>query len=197
MEYTTVTSLRYADASETVINCMVVFPHLGSTPVPFSASENDCTDYGAEIYTRARAGDFGAISSHDLASIKANAIARINEEAESARLRYITQGDGQTMTYRQKLDEARLILLDSASVTEANGMDSATLQATYPMIWASIPSDGATPEAVATTVQTLSLAWAQIGAQIEKKRRDAVVAITGAANAADVSAAATVDWSVS
>lgn len=131
-----------------------------------------------------------------LESVKANAVASVNRAAEETRLRYITPGDGQALTYKQKVDEARLILLDANSTAAANAMDSATLKATYPMIWSSIPSDGATPEAVATLVHGMALAWAQTGALIEKMRRDALSAIEAATTADGVAAAASVDWSV-
>lgn len=125
---------------------------------------------------------------------KSIACEAVNSAAEAQRLRYITSGIGQSMTYSQKLDEARMILVDDAATTAADAMTPDELKATYPMIWASIPADGKTASVVAASVHGKALAWAQIGAQIEKKRRDALDAIAAAATPEQVAAAATVEW---
>lgn len=130
-----------------------------------------------------------------IAAARTAASSKVNTDAEAARLQYITPGAGQAMTYDQKLQEARLILVDSGSQVAADAMDSATLLATYPMIWASIPADGTTPSAVAAAVHATALAWAQVGAQIEKKRRAALTAVSEATTLDAVEAAAVVDWS--
>lgn len=128
--------------------------------------------------------------------IKAFLKARVNAEAESVRLKYITPGSGQAMTYSEKLAEARLILISQQTADAANAMDAATLQATYPMIAACVGVDGATPSTVATTVAGKWAAWAQVGAMIEKKRRAAGAAIEAATTVDAVMAAASVDWTV-
>lgn len=131
-----------------------------------------------------------------LSHAKTAAKDRIDADAEATRLKYITTGSGQAMTYNEKLAEARLILVSQASQDAANAMDSVTLQATYPMIAACIGIDGATASAVATTVQASWAAWAQIGGKIEKKRRDAKAAIGAATTVEAVTAAANVDWTI-
>lgn len=131
-----------------------------------------------------------------LVSVQASAMTQIDMQAEAMRLRYITAGSGQAMTYNEKLAEARLILVSQATQDAANAMDTATLQATYPMIAACIGIDGATASAVATTVQASWAAWAQIGGKIEKKRRDAKAAIGAATTVEAVTAAANVDWTI-
>lgn len=113
----------------------------------------------------------------DLATAKARARTAINAAAENERLKYLTPGDGQSLTYGKKLDEARLILLDAAAADALNG---AALKAAFPMIWASIPSDGATASAVAAVVQAKALQWAQIGADIEKTRNQRLDSIDAA-----------------
>lgn len=133
-------------------------------------------------------------SGQDLSEQKAAATTKVNADAEAQRLHYLTPGIGQSMTYQQKLDEARMILVDDAATTAADAMTPDELKATYPMIWASIPADGKTASVVAASVHGKALAWAQIGAQIEKKRRDALDAIAAAATPEQVAAAAAVEW---
>lgn len=125
---------------------------------------------------------------------KIQAKAAIDAEAEQKRLIYITSGSGQAMTYDAKQTEAREILFDSSSIAAADAMDSATLKSTYPMIWASIPSDGDTASAVATVIQGRALAWATIGAEIEKARLDAKAAVDAAVTSEQVAAARVVSW---
>lgn len=62
MKYTTVTDLKYANASGSMINCQVNFENLGATP--FTASANDL-GHSAEIYSRATSGEFGVIQAYD------------------------------------------------------------------------------------------------------------------------------------
>lgn len=62
MNYTTVTNLRWADAQNTFLNCTVTFDAIGA--VPFTASASDSTDHAQEIFSRAVAGDFGAITAY-------------------------------------------------------------------------------------------------------------------------------------
>lgn len=131
-----------------------------------------------------------------IGALKASALQSVDAAAEAERLKYITGGVGQALTYNEKLAEARLILISQQSQDAANAMDAATMQATYPMIAACIGVDGATAVAVATTVQASWAAWAQIGAKIEKKRRDAKAAIASAATVDAVTAAANVDWTI-
>lgn len=142
----------------------------------FQPNYLDCaTD--AEITAHGIVAAVASAVTVDLATAKGRARTAINSAAENERLKYLTPGDGQFLTYSKKLDEARLILLDAAA---ADALDSAALKAAFPMIWASIPSDGATASAVAAVVQAKALQWAQIGADIEKKRNTLLDAIDAA-----------------
>ncbi len=60
MTYSTIENLIYANAEKTIINCTVTFEGIGT--VPFTASPNDPENYGKEIYTKAKAGDFGVVA---------------------------------------------------------------------------------------------------------------------------------------
>ena len=51
----------YGDASNSVINLVVKFVEM-QHEIPFTASPNDVTDYGPDLYYRALAGEYGSIS---------------------------------------------------------------------------------------------------------------------------------------
>lgn len=62
MEYTSVKTPVWLDATHKMISVEVVFPHLGETPVKFNASPDDVMDYGRQIYAEIIAGTYGAIA---------------------------------------------------------------------------------------------------------------------------------------
>ncbi len=94
-----------------------------------------------------------------LAQLKEQRKAAIDAEAERQRLRWITPGSGQAMTYSRKVDQAKAVL----AATNPQPED-------YPMLAASIGIDGADIVAVAATVIAMDDAWEQIGAAIEMAR---------------------------
>jgi hypothetical protein len=60
MEFTSVVHPTWADRDHTVINVLVSFGGLGE--VPFTASAQDTTPHGQEIWARAIAGEFGEVA---------------------------------------------------------------------------------------------------------------------------------------
>lgn len=104
-----------------------------------------------------------------LAAAKADRRARIDREAEAERLKYITGGAGQAMTYQRKLEEARA----AAAEQEPDAED-------YPLLAASVGIDGATVAAVAQVVIQMDAAWTVVGAAIEAARLGAKKAIDDA-----------------
>jgi hypothetical protein len=62
MEYSTVTSPRWVNAAQTVIECVVTFAQHGEAP--FAACAADTTAHGREIFERLVAGDFGPIQGY-------------------------------------------------------------------------------------------------------------------------------------
>ncbi|SHI80581.1 hypothetical protein SAMN02745911_1226 [Aureimonas altamirensis DSM 21988] len=83
----------------------------------------------------------------------------IDDRAEAERLRWITPGAGQAMTYARKVEEAKAV----QSATSPKAAD-------YPMLAASIGLDGKTIKEVADTILEMDAAWATVGAAIEKRR---------------------------
>ena len=94
-----------------------------------------------------------------LDALKAGLKAAIDAQAERERLKYITPGAGQAMTYSRKVEQAKTVL--AASDPQP---------ADYPMLAASIGIDGADIVAVANTVVAMDAAWETIGAAIEAAR---------------------------
>lgn len=62
MKYSTVTNLKFIDKEQKHIGCTVNFVGLGE--IPFTASSEDTTKHGIEIYNRAINGEFGSIEQY-------------------------------------------------------------------------------------------------------------------------------------
>ncbi|WP_417436615.1 hypothetical protein [Hoeflea sp.] len=110
-----------------------------------------------------------------LADIKFRLKSLVDQAAESERLKYITAGAGQAMTYQQKTAEARAFLDDVSPVP-----------GDYPLLSAEVGITAATIADVANTVLAAFEQWQVIGAAIEAARLGTKMAI----NAADTAAAA-------
>lgn len=115
--------------------------------------------------------------------VKRDTKADIDEAAERARLKYITPGAGQAMTYAEKAAQARQCLA-AADPQEAD----------YPLLAAEIGITAASLVDVAAVVVAAHSAWIEIGAAIEGIRLQAKAAVDVAEDAAAVHAAADVGW---
>lgn len=118
-----------------------------------------------------------------LAAFKISLCRQIDTAAEAERLKYITPGAGQAMTYQAKAEEARRYTLDPAD------------PAGFPLLSAEVGVTGATLAEVAQVVGDAYAAWLMIGAAIEAVRLAAKAAVNAAADHAGAQAAATaVAW---
>jgi hypothetical protein len=104
----------------------------------------------------------------------------IDAQAEAERLKYITAGYGQAMTYMAKNAEALGYLANNAYPT--------------PFLTAEAAATGTTVAALALVVRDAAIAWQAAGAQIEALRMGAKAAIAAATDFVEIAAAATVDW---
>jgi len=119
-----------------------------------------------------------------LAVVKAGLKARIDADAEAERLKYITAGAGQALTYMQKSDEARRYLAGDSPA----GSD-------YPLLSAEIGITADDLHGVAVVVSGAYSQWQQIGAAIEAVRLGAKAAVEVATDADGAQAAyAAVAW---
>lgn len=95
----------------------------------------------------------------DLADIKSALKAQVDAIAETERLKYITSGNGQAMTYQQKVQEAQ----DFAAADDPD-------PASFPILSAEIGITGPSLADVAETILSAYQQWKQIGASIEAVR---------------------------
>ena len=64
MNYSNVSSVQWANAEHTAINCMVNFDDLREELVPFTAVAQGDYPHSHEIFARCVAGDFGVIAEY-------------------------------------------------------------------------------------------------------------------------------------
>lgn len=115
--------------------------------------------------------------SETLTDLKEDLKAAIDVQAERERLRYITPGAGQAMTYQAKAEEARLLVIDTA-------IDPAA----YPLLSAEVGITADTLEEVGAVVLASYRAWQVVGGAIEAARLGAKRLIDLAETEADVRA---------
>lgn len=129
-------------------------------------------DYVEDRYPGATWQELDAVGQLD--ALKNSLKAAVDEAAEAERLKYITPGAGQAMTYQRKVEEGRRVIATVAASDEIDAAD-------YPLLSASVGIDGNTLADVAQLVIQMDAAWAQVGAAIEAVRLGAKKAI-GEAN---------------
>lgn len=110
-----------------------------------------------------------------LTAVKTALKQQVDVSAEAQRLKYITPGAGQAMTYQRKLEQAR-----------AASAEQSPKPADYPLLAASVDIDGADIAAVAAVVIGMDAQWEIVGSAIERVRLGAKKSID---EAADVTAA--------
>ncbi len=119
-----------------------------------------------------------ANDSPDLPSVKTALKASVDAQAETERLKYITAGAGQALTYMQKSDEARRYL----AASEPNDND-------YPLLAAEVGITATDMGGVATVILAAFSHWQQIGAAIEAARLGGKAAIESSETAPNAQAA--------
>jgi hypothetical protein len=118
-----------------------------------------------------------------LAAVKESLKSIIDVGAEAERLKYITPGAGQAMTYQQKADEAARYL--AASAPKASD---------YPLLSAEAGITAADIAGVAQVVSAAFAQWQAIGGAIEAVRLGAKKSIDDASTIDAANAAARVTW---
>lgn len=117
----------------------------------------------------------------DLDVIRADAIRRIDEDAERTRCLFLTPGAGQALTYQRKEAEANAYAADG---TEG------------PFLTAEAAARGITIAELAAEIRSQVDAWVLIGAEIEGRRMGAKAAVAAAPSVPAITAAADIDWSI-
>jgi len=122
----------------------------------------------------------GFVDHEGLEDMRGRLLASLDDQAEATRLKYITNGSGQSMTYQYKVAEAAAWTADN--------------EASVPFLSAEADARGMTIADLVSEVQTNAAAWTLIGSKIEAARMGAKTAVRNASTAAEMIAAATVDW---
>lgn len=146
------------------------------TPWPKNADGKETDEALAEVL----AGYGLRMFPQTLAETKEALKARVDAAAENERLKYITAGVGQSMTYQTKFEQA----VDYSKKYAAHIADPKNVtppdENEYPLLQASIGIDGSSMIEVAETVTYAFAIWEKIGAAIEGIRLKAKAAIADA-----------------
>lgn len=118
-----------------------------------------------------------------LEGLQAELRAQVDSAAERERLKYITPGAGQAMTYQEKF--AEVVRYEA---------DPNPLKENYPMMTAEIGVTGGSLTAVAQAIRAAYDQWKQIGTAIEVVRLTAKAGIDKATTEKAAQAAANVTW---
>ena len=122
-----------------------------------------------------------------LPTLKDQLSKRVDEDAERVRLRYITPGVGQSMTYLEKHNQA--IAVEALGETAANALSEQDRAAQFPTLAASVGIEAPTLWACAQLVILKYEAWAALSHVIERTRLLGKKSISDASDAAAAQAA--------
>lgn len=161
------------------------------TPWPKNADDEETDEALAEVL----AGYGLRMFPPTFTDIKEALKARVDAAAENERLKYITAGVGQSMTYTEKFNQA----VDYSKKYTAHANDPKNEpepnEADYLLLKAGLGIDGSTLIEVAETVTYAYAIWQQIGAAIEATRLESKAAIENATTAEDAQAVfASIKW---
>lgn len=158
MKYTTAKSPKWANAERTAINLIAEFDGLGE--VPFTASGDDTTAHGKELFQRAQALEFGPVAPYAAPPVsRAQLVAAIEAERDAALAAgvvhegtrfyaddtFLTELLGRTMGYQAgvysgslpvRTKDGATILLDQAQHVALAAAVGAHRQAAYSKSWA-------------------------------------------------------------
>lgn len=163
---------------------LATLPEDVRTAAAFMGDGVEIPEEHAEAVTAAIAAVTATVASLSLAAVKTQMIGLVNAAAEKERLKYITAGQGQAMTYAEKRDQARAFLA-------ANNPDPAD----YPMIANEVGITAATAQEVAEVISGRYAAWKAIGEEIERVRMVSNKAIEDAADEENARAVASnINW---
>lgn len=133
-------------------------------------------DFKAEATEEQKAAAVNILNSFNpVEAAKAGYANRIDEAAEQLRLKYLSPGAGMTMTYQEKLVQARAV--QELGEAAANALTLQQYQEQYPTLAASVGVEAASLFDCANLVVQKYKQFAQLSYVIEKKRLQAKKAI--------------------
>lgn len=122
-----------------------------------------------------------------LSALKADLKAQVAVDAESCRLRFITPGAGQAMTYLEKHNQANAV--HDMGQSQANSLTETEYKSMFPTLAASVGVEAPTLWDAAQLVIARYEAWVTISYSIERARIAGSKAIIDASDAAAAQAA--------
>lgn len=161
--------------------------YLAGTVLSFEAKKGDGTE-ATEADRTAIQAVLNAHKGTPLATIKEQALEKVDREAENYRLKYVTSGEAMQSVYRLKNDEVKLYREDEAKLS----ID--TTGARYPVINSEVGITASTLGEVVTLVEKRIADWTAIAAATEALRQKAKKDIKTATTVEGVRAAANVAW---
>lgn len=187
----------YSSAKQAVINKddkdFAAWQEAGNRPTPWpkNADGKETDEALAEVL----AGYGFRMFPPTLDDTKEALKARVDVAAETERLKYITDGVGQSMTYTEKFNQA----VDYSKKYTAHGQDPKNAPEPndndYLLLKAGLGIDGKTLIEVAETVTHAYAIWQQIGAAIEATRLESKAAIENAKTEEEAQAVfASIKW---
>jgi hypothetical protein len=138
---------------------------IGSPPSAFYNLSTSVTSFDGTTLTIAQ-----VFAPQPLPQVQVALCQQVDQQAETIRLRYITQGSGQALTYKQKFDEAT-----------AFKADPSPQPANYPLLSSTVGIEGAALSDVANFVLTTTATWTTIASNVEKARLGGKQAINAVA----------------
>lgn len=164
-----------------------VCPIGGISFVDFNDRSTWLVDYLPQATEQQKSAAAALIASYDaLSDKKAELKKKVDDDAESVRLRYITPGAGMAMTYQEKKDQAVAVIAMGETASNALLNHGA---AEFPTLSASVPVEAQTLFAAAQLVMSRYEAWAALSRAIESARMTGKKAIGDASDAAAAQAA--------
>jgi hypothetical protein len=156
-------------------------------------------DVGNQDYLAFRAwlesGNELVYEERPLDAVKRELHAKLDNDAENRRMRYLTPGTGMSMTYAEKRDQANAV--HSMGEAAATAMSAAEQVEQFPTLAASVGLEAPTLWACALLVIAKSEAWATLSHAIERTRLLGKKAISDASDAASARAAyEAIEWTV-
>lgn len=180
MNFTCAHSPEFTENSS--INLLVTFEGIGE--IPFTASQDDSSTHGRELYARAIAGEFGPVAPYvapckPLDTVITEAESQIDAAASVARSRFVSSGVGQDGTYVVKAQQAQ--------AWAAAGYPA---DAVPPYVTAEAAAVGGTPRARADLIIATAQQWSDvIGPKIEGARIGGKAAVRAAEDVSGVESA--------
>lgn len=134
-------------------------------------------------------------SERPLSEVKAEHLAKVDEDAERVRQKYVTPGAAMAMTYQEKHAQARAV--DTLGQTAANALTEAERDDQFPTLSASVGIEAATLWDCAQLVIQKYEQFADLSRVIERTRLQGKKAISDASDVASVRAAyEAITWTV-